>query len=65
MTAPVAARGVDRGWVDNAVRLIEATHISRHGILLRVHFVGELLKTSVGKLNKRALREQFVQQSQG
>ena len=40
-----------------AVRLIEATHISRHGILLRVHFVGELLKTSVGKLNKRAMRE--------
>ena len=37
MTAPVAARNVDRDWVDNAVRLIEAdarrsadTHLLRY-----------------------------------
>ena len=40
-----------------AVHLIERTNVSRHGILLQVRFVKELLKTSVGKLNKRAMRE--------
>jgi fatty-acyl-CoA synthase len=30
-----------------------------------IRFVDALARTSVGKLNKRALREQFVQQSQG
>jgi fatty-acyl-CoA synthase len=40
-----------------AVHLIDVTHISRHGILLQVRFVKELIKTSVGKLNKRAMRE--------
>jgi fatty-acyl-CoA synthase len=33
------------------------THVSRHGILLQVRFVEELTKTSMGKLNKRAMRE--------
>lgn len=40
-----------------AVHLIETTNVSRHGILLHVRFVKELIKTSVGKLNKRAMRE--------
>jgi fatty-acyl-CoA synthase len=40
-----------------AAHLIEVTHVSRHGILLQVRFVQELTKTSVGKLNKRAMRE--------
>jgi fatty-acyl-CoA synthase len=40
-----------------AVHLIEVTHVSRHGILLQIRFVPELAKTSVGKLNKRAMRE--------
>lgn len=40
-----------------AVHLVERTNVSRHGILLQVRFVKELLKTSVGKLNKRAMRE--------
>jgi fatty-acyl-CoA synthase len=40
-----------------AVHLIEVTHVSRHGILLQIRFVTELIKTSVGKLNKRAMRE--------
>ena len=40
-----------------AVHLFERTNVSRHGILLQVRFVKELLKTSVGKLNKRAMRE--------
>ena len=40
-----------------AAQLIEVTHVSRHGILLQVRFVQELMKTSVGKLNKRAMRE--------
>lgn len=40
-----------------AVHLIESTNVSRHGILLHVRFVKELIKTSVGKLNKRAMRE--------
>jgi acyl-coenzyme A synthetase/AMP-(fatty) acid ligase len=31
--------------------------VSRHGILLQIRFVTELIKTSVGKLNKRAMRE--------
>ncbi|MDR0576262.1 MAG: fatty acid--CoA ligase [Candidatus Accumulibacter sp.] len=43
-----------------AVRLIEVTHVSRHGILLQVRFVKELAKTSVGKPNKRAMREAWL-----
>jgi len=41
-----------------AIHLIETTNVSRHGILLHVRFVKELIKTSVGKLNKRAMREE-------
>ena len=46
-----------------AVHLIETTNVSRHGILLQVRFVKELLKTSVGKLNKRAMREANLKQT--
>ena len=46
-----------------AVHLIESTNVSRHGILLQVRFVKELLKTSVGKLNKRAMREANLKQA--
>ncbi|MDR2209537.1 MAG: fatty acid--CoA ligase [Azoarcus sp.] len=45
-----------------AVHLIEVTHVSRYGILLQVRFVPELVKTSVGKLNKRAMREAILEQ---
>jgi len=40
-----------------AARLIESTGVSRYGVLLQVHFVEALVRTSVGKLNKRAMRE--------
>ncbi|MDR0246953.1 MAG: fatty acid--CoA ligase [Burkholderiales bacterium] len=40
-----------------AVHLIEVTHVSRYGILLQVRFATELIKTSVGKLDKRTMRE--------
>ena len=40
-----------------AAQLIEQTGVSRHGVLLQVRFVTELVKTSVGKMNKRAMRE--------
>ena len=40
-----------------AAHLIEQTGVSRHGVLLQVRFVPELVKTSVGKMNKRAMRE--------
>ncbi|MDR3298945.1 MAG: fatty acid--CoA ligase [Candidatus Accumulibacter sp.] len=40
-----------------AVHLIDVTNVSRHGILLQVRFVAGLTKTSMGKLNKRAMRE--------
>jgi len=43
-----------------AAHLIEVTHVSRYGILLQVRFVPELMKTSVGKLNKRAMRESIL-----
>ncbi len=46
-----------------AVHLIETTNVSRHGILLQVRFVKELIKTSVGKLNKRAMREANLKQA--
>ncbi len=46
-----------------AVHLIEATNISRHGILLQIRFVKELMKTSVGKLNKRGMREANLKQT--
>ncbi|MFT3849050.1 MAG: fatty acid--CoA ligase [Propionivibrio sp.] len=43
-----------------AARLVETTGISRHGVLLQVRFVKALAKTSVGKINKREMRESFV-----
>ena len=39
-----------------AAHAIEAAGISRYGILLQVSFVKRLLKTSVGKMNKRDMR---------
>jgi fatty-acyl-CoA synthase len=43
-----------------ALHLIEVTHVSRHGILMQVRFVDALIKTSIGKLNKRAMRESLL-----
>ncbi len=43
-----------------AAHLVETTGISRHGVLLQVRFVKALAKTSVGKINKREMRESFV-----
>jgi fatty-acyl-CoA synthase len=40
-----------------SAHLIETTGVSRHGVLLQVTFVKALLKTSVGKINKREMRE--------
>ena len=44
-----------------AARLVENSGISRHGVLLQVRFVKALLKTSVGKINKREMRETLEQ----
>ena len=43
-----------------AAHLIASTGISRHGKLLQVRFVKALAKTSVGKINKREMRETTV-----
>ncbi len=40
-----------------SAQLVESTKISRHGVLLQVRFVDALAKTSVGKINKREMRE--------
>ncbi|MEI7611460.1 MAG: fatty acid--CoA ligase [Betaproteobacteria bacterium] len=42
-----------------AAHLVESTGISRHGVLLQVRFVKALTKTSVGKINKREMRETY------
>jgi fatty-acyl-CoA synthase len=42
-----------------AAHLVESTGISRHGVLLQVRFVKALTKTSVGKINKREMREAY------
>ena len=39
-----------------AMRAIEADGVSRYGVLLQVKFVKTLVKTSVGKMNKRLMR---------
>ncbi len=39
-----------------AARAIEAEGVSRYGVLLQVRFVKTLVKTSVGKMNKRLMR---------
>lgn len=39
-----------------AAQAIEAEGISRYGVLLQVRFVKTLVKTSVGKMNKRLMR---------
>ena len=41
-----------------SAKLIEASGISRYGVLLQVQFVEALPRTSVGKLNKRVMREE-------
>ncbi|WP_263769827.1 fatty acid--CoA ligase [Propionivibrio soli] len=46
-----------------AAHLIETTGVSRHGILLQVRFVKALIKTSVGKINKREMREKYAVES--
>jgi fatty-acyl-CoA synthase len=43
-----------------AAHLVDATGISRHSVLLQVRFVKALTKTSVGKINKREMRESFA-----
>jgi fatty-acyl-CoA synthase len=47
-----------------AARIIETDGISRYAVLLQVEFVKELSKTSVGKLNKRLMREAREQAGQ-
>ncbi len=39
-----------------AAHAIETAGISRYGVLLQVSFVKTLVKTSVGKMNKRLMR---------
>ena len=39
-----------------AAHAIEASGVSRYGVLLQVRFVKTLVKTSVGKMNKRLMR---------
>ena len=58
----VLKQGLETDVSEHAIRnfaahLIESTGVSRHGVLLQVQFVKELAKTSVGKINKRAMRE--------
>ena len=40
-----------------AAQLVESTKISRHSVLLQVRFIDALIKTSVGKINKREMRQ--------
>ena len=40
-----------------AAHRVDATGVSRHGVLLQIRFIKTLDKTSVGKINKRAMRE--------
>lgn len=40
-----------------SAQLVESTGISRHSVLLQVRFIKALAKTSVGKINKREMRE--------
>ena len=40
-------------------RLVDAGEISKFAIPDQIRFVDELARTSVGKLNKRAMREQL------
>jgi fatty-acyl-CoA synthase len=41
---------------NHAAHEIEVSGISRYGVLLQVQFVKTLVKTSVGKMNKRLMR---------
>ncbi len=46
-----------------AAHLVESTGISRHSVLLQVRFIKALIKTSVGKINKREMREACEKQA--
>ena len=61
----VAPADVERETCHDALRnfaahLVETTGISRHSVLLQVRFVKALAKTSVGKINKREMREELA-----
>ena len=54
---PEYAEQVNEHTIRNySAHAIEAAGVSRYGILLQVSFVKRLLKTSVGKMNKRDMR---------
>lgn len=58
---PEAAGQVGEADIQAHVRAyVEQGHISRYGVPEQVRFVEALARTSVGKLNKRAMREQLV-----
>lgn len=42
---------------NQAAKQVDESGTSRHGVLLQVQFVEALARTSVGKINKRAMRE--------
>jgi len=46
-----------------AAQLVDSLGISRHSVLLQVRFVDALAKTSVGKINKREMREAHERQA--
>ncbi|WP_374266259.1 AMP-binding protein [Zoogloea sp.] len=48
---------VHKLWMHPLSKLIESTGVSRYGVLMQVEFVAALARTSVGKLNKRTMRE--------
>ncbi|MBB5390989.1 MULTISPECIES: fatty acid--CoA ligase [unclassified Herbaspirillum] len=57
---PEAAGKVTADDIRNHVlAAADSSQISRYGVPDRVQFVTELARTSVGKLNKRAMREQY------
>jgi fatty-acyl-CoA synthase len=59
---PGQADKVSAGDIQAHVRqYAEQGHISKYGVPDQVRFVDSLARTSVGKLNKRAMREQFSQ----
>jgi len=55
-----AAEGLDEDTVKKHVAALAATgRISKIAVPERVHFVDAIAKTSVGKINKRALRQEY------
>jgi len=62
MLVPVAGDKVDTGAIQaHLLQFVESGRINKWAIPEKMSFVTEIPKTSVGKLNKKVIRQQYAE----